>query len=87
MLLTRVDVERELFAVLARHVPEEVEIKVTSTITGDLCLDSLAVMEVIADVEDRFHLKIPDHALPELRTVEDVLSALLVHLLQKGEMT
>jgi acyl carrier protein len=80
-------VERELFAVLARHVPDGIEIRTSSTITGDLCLDSLAVMEVIADVEDRFRLKIPDQELPEMRTVSDVLGALFAHLSTRGMLS
>ena len=70
--------------VLVRHVPDGIEIRVESTIMGDLCLDSIAVMEVIADVEDRFQLKIPDRELPTMRTVNDVLEALCTHLLAGG---
>ena len=38
----------------------------------DLELDSLAVMDLLMDVEDRFDVSIPLNALPELRTAGDL---------------
>ncbi len=86
MALTRAYVQGEVLDILRRHVPEQTEVVVASTITGDLGLDSLAVMEVIADVEDRFHVTIPDDALPEMRTVGDVVVALEAYLAKRGDI-
>ena len=87
MAFSRADVRAELTTILKRHVAPDVAVSQASTIVGDLGLDSLAVMEVIADVEDRFHVTIPEDALPEIRTVGDVAAALERHLAAKGELS
>ena len=46
-------------------------------IQNDLGLDSLGVMEVIADVEDRFSVSIPNDALGDIATVRDIAKALV----------
>jgi acyl carrier protein len=62
--------------ILGRHVSAEREIKPTDHIQNDLGLDSLGVMEVVADVEDRFNVSIPSDALERMATVEDVARTL-----------
>jgi acyl carrier protein len=52
-------------------------IQPTDNILNDLGLDSLAVMELVAEVEDRFHVEIPSATLDRLVTVEDVARALV----------
>lgn len=84
---TRAEVEVDLLAILRRHVLPGVDITTDSTIGGDLSLDSLAVMEVVADVEDRFGISIPDDSIAELRTVGDVGDALVSYLGEKGQIS
>ena len=84
---TRAEVQADLVAILRRHVLPGVDISAASTIGGDLSLDSLAVMELVADVEDRFGISIPDDSLAELRTVKDVSDALVSHLESKGRLS
>lgn len=83
-VITRERVEKELLGILARHVGPGTPIRRASTMLGDLALDSLAVMEIMADVEDQFGVLIPDDALAELSTVGDVLQALEALLQGKG---
>ena len=52
-------------------------------IQNDLGLDSLGVMELVADVEDRFEVSIPNDELGNIATVEDIAKALMK--LQAGE--
>ncbi|MCW5836000.1 MAG: hypothetical protein KIS78_26605, partial [Labilithrix sp.] len=40
-------------------------------------LDSLGVMELVADVEDRFSVTIPNEVLGDISTVEDIARALV----------
>ncbi len=47
---------------------------------ADLGIDSLGVMEILADIEDKFVLNIPDEALKEVETVSDVAAAIEVRL-------
>ena len=61
---------------LRRHVAEARDIQERDHIQDDLGLDSLAVMEVIAEIEERVHVTIPSEALAELATVGDVARAI-----------
>ncbi len=62
--------------ILARHVDLDRAIQPTDHIQNDLGLDSLGVMEVVADIEDRFEVQIPQDVLSTISTVEDVVKAL-----------
>ena len=48
---------------LRRHVDGGRAIRPTDHIQNDLGLDSLGVMEVVADIEDRFEVNIPTDTL------------------------
>ena len=62
--------------ILKQHVDGAHVIAPTDHIQHDLGLDSLGIMEVIADVEDRFDVSIPTDALTDISTVEDMARAL-----------
>jgi acyl carrier protein len=62
--------------ILTVHVDLGRPIRPNDHIQNDLGLDSLGVMEVVADIEDRFNVTIPIDMLPNLTTVEDVAKAL-----------
>lgn len=60
---------------LRRHVPVERAIKPSDHIQNDLGLDSLGVMELVADVETRFGVSIPSEMFDRIHTVDDVAKA------------
>jgi acyl carrier protein len=60
---------------LRRRVPETLEIHPTDDIQRDLGLDSLSVMEFVADVETRFGVSIPADVFGKIATVSDVAKA------------
>jgi acyl carrier protein len=62
--------------IIKRHVDAAHAVRPNDHIQNDLGLDSLAVMEVVADIEDRFNVSIPNDTLSSLSTVEDVAKAL-----------
>jgi acyl carrier protein len=62
--------------ILKQHVDSARIIGPTDHIQHDLGLDSLGIMEVIADVEDRFDVSIPTDSLTGISTVEDMARAL-----------
>jgi acyl carrier protein len=62
--------------ILSSHVDKK-PINPKDHIQNDLGLDSLGVMEVVADIEDRFGVTIPNEALGNMVTVEDVAKALV----------
>src|SRR5579859_1549236 len=43
-------------------------------ITDDLGISSLAMVEIMVSLEDKFGVEIPDEALKDLRTIQDVVS-------------
>jgi acyl carrier protein len=62
--------------ILKQHIDGDRAITPTDHIQHDLGLDSLGIMEVIADVEDRFDVSVPSDQLAGISTVEDVARAL-----------
>lgn len=63
--------------ILKKHVDESRTIRASDHIQNDLGLDSLGVMELVADVEDRFSITIPNDVLSSIATVEDIAKALV----------
>lgn len=63
--------------ILKKHVDGERAIRPNDHIQNDLGLDSLGVMELVADIEDRFAVTIPNDVLSDIATVEDVVKALV----------
>jgi acyl carrier protein len=65
--------------IIQRHVePAKAKaIRPADNIQVDLGLDSLGVMEVVAEIEDRFNITIPNDVLNNIVTVEDVAKALV----------
>jgi len=62
--------------ILKKHVDGDRAIRPNDHIQNDLGLDSLGVMELVADIEDRFSVTIPNDVLSDISTVEDVAKAL-----------
>ena len=60
---------------LRRHVAETIAIRPTDHIQNDLGLDSLGVMELVADVETKFGVSIPSEMFEKIETVADVARA------------
>ena len=47
----------------------EIEITATTDISRDLNMDSLAVMDLLMELEDKFDVSIPLNMVPEISTV------------------
>lgn len=86
MQFTRENVRAELLQLLKSHAQSGVVVTESSHLVGDLGIDSLGVMEVLADIEDKFGLSIPDEALRDVDTVESVMRAIEKRLQQAGRL-
>jgi acyl carrier protein len=86
MTWTRETVRAELIEVLKIHANGDVEVTETSHLVADLSIDSLGVMEVLADLEDKFSLTIPDETLRDVDTVGDVAAAIESRLQNDGRL-
>ena len=86
MQFTREHVRAELLQLLKSHAQSGASVTESSHLVGDLGIDSLGVMEVLADIEDKFGLSIPDEALRDVDTVESVMRAIEKRLQQAGRL-
>jgi acyl carrier protein len=86
MTWTSEKVRAELMAVLRSHIQGDTELTINSHLVADLGIDSLGVMELLADLEDKFTINIPDDALREVDTVEDVANAIEAKLKKDGRL-
>jgi acyl carrier protein len=71
----------EICAELATLTQGRVEVGEDTDLLGDLGLDSLQVMNLMLQIEDRFDISIPVNILPDVKTVRD-LAMQIDHLLR-----
>ncbi len=66
------DVLNSIFDVLSKHNKDGQELSKETLLVADLGLDSVEVMEMLEQIEDRFDISIPLNIIPEVRTVQDL---------------
>ena len=86
MRWTRETVRGTLVELLAKHADTKTPISDTTNLVGDLGIDSLGVMEIVASLEDTFRLQIPDEALRGVETVADVANVIEARLSGEGRL-
>ena len=64
---------RELCALLERYRPADVELTRSTELSGDLNIDSVAAMDLIMEIEDKFGIDIPINLVSDLRNLGDLL--------------
>ena len=74
----------EILAGLAEIVEEvagieKAEMSADKTFVDDLDIDSLSMVEIAVQAEDKFGVKIPDDQLAELKTVGDAVDYIATH--------
>lgn len=71
----------EVVAEIVKHLepfrPQGVDISGATVITKDLSLDSLAVMDMVMELEDRFDISIPLNTLADIHTVDELADTVL----------
>lgn len=67
-------IEEGVIDVLRTVSRRPIEPTLTSDLVADLGFDSLQVLEVIAELEDRFDISIPLNDVPATRTVAQVVA-------------
>ena len=68
------DIEEGVLDVLKNVSRRPIEPTLASDLVADLGFDSLQVLEVIAELEDRFDISIPLNDVPATRTVAQVVA-------------
>ncbi|PHR63023.1 MAG: acyl carrier protein [Robiginitomaculum sp.] len=72
---------KEILEQLRPHAGADSVFAPDTVITEDLGMDSLAIMDFLFDLEDALDLNIPEHRTAEVRTIRDLVAAIV--LLQK----
>lgn len=70
------DVFDEIVRLLAPFRKTPAPLTLDTDITRDLNLDSLAVMDFLMDLEERFDISIPLNLVPEIQTVGDLATTI-----------
>ena len=70
--------ENEILEGLAEIVNEETgvateDVKLEKSFTDDLDIDSISMMTIVVNAEDKFVVKIPDEEVKNLKTVQDAV--------------
>ncbi|MBM4374574.1 MAG: acyl carrier protein [Deltaproteobacteria bacterium] len=86
MSWTRATVLAEVRSVIVEHADEGTEVGDSTELVSDLGIDSLGVMELVGDLEDRFRLRITDADLRDVVTLADVARAIALRLEGEGRL-
>ena len=64
---------KEIIEIIAEQLVIDAEdIKPESEIIADLKADSLAIVEMLMEIEEKFGVNVPDEDVPNLKTVQDI---------------
>lgn len=63
---------QEIKSLLDAHNPNGIEITGETDLSADLNIDSVAAMDLIMNIEDKFEIDIPLNLVGELRSVQDL---------------
>ena len=61
------------------EVPEE-SINLNTNLIADLDLESLDLVTLVSEIENKFELEIPDKEIKKIQTVEDIVNILSSHV-------
>jgi acyl carrier protein len=70
------NIEAEIVELLAQRVPAGIHVSAQTQIVGGLGLDSVAILDFIMDVEDRFDISIPLDRVAEVQTIAELSLAI-----------
>lgn len=71
------DIVETIIAALVKTLPTPVTVTTETSITRDLGLDSLAVMDFVMVLEDKFDVSIPMERIAEVETIGDLARTIL----------
>jgi acyl carrier protein len=64
---------RDLCTIVEKYAPAQVELTPTTELSGDLNIDSVAAMDLIMEIEDKFGIDIPMNLVSDLRSFQDLV--------------
>lgn len=66
-------IKQEIIALVQRYNTENRPLERTTEIGADLNIDSVAAMDLIMEIEDKFDIDIPMNQVGELKTIGDLI--------------
>lgn len=66
------NIETDIIEILTRRLPAGVQVSAETQIVRGLGLDSVAILDFMMDLEDRFDISIPLDRVAEVQTVSDL---------------
>ncbi len=69
------DIEAQIVDLLTQRVPAGISVSAETQIVGGLGLDSVAILDFIMDLEDRFDISIPLDRVAEVQTIAELSRA------------
>ena len=70
------NIEAQIVELLALRIPAGIHVSAQTQIVGGLGLDSVAILDFIMDVEDRFDISIPLDRVAEVQTIAELSRAI-----------
>lgn len=73
--------KEEIIKIIAdvAEVPEE-SINLKTNLIADLDLESLDLVALVSEIENKYQLEIPDKEIKKIQTVEDIVNFLSSHV-------
>lgn len=85
MSVTHDEVLTQIRGILSKHAKGGLHLQASTELVADLGIDSLARMEALAEIEDRFELTLEESQLQALVTLGDLVEAIQTQLGHRGE--
>ena len=73
--LSHEGIRERIYVLVTPYNKKEITLHPDTTFSGDLELDSLTVMDMVAAIEDEFDIVLPLNLLPDLETIQQVAEA------------
>jgi acyl carrier protein len=68
-------IREHIYVLIIPYNTKAITLHPDTTFSGDLELDSLTVMDLVAAIEDHFDIVLPLNMLPDLETIQQVAEA------------
>lgn len=73
--LSHEGIRERIYVLVTSYNKKAITLHPETTFSGDLELDSLTVMDMVAMIEDEFDIVLPLNLLPDLETIQQVADA------------
>ena len=83
MKWTAESIHAEVVELIEPFSPKGIDLRPETDLSADLFMDSVAAMNLVMEVEDRFEIDIPISLLPDVRYLRDLVDSVLAQLNKK----